>query len=248
MIVKAWTRLRSLLGIAFVVPFTAVLSTVTILSSFLGVQRIPTEIMRFWARWTLFVFGIKVQISGEENLPEAGGGIVTFNHQSHFDIPVLMRSTRKHIRFGAKIELFKIPFFGPAMRSVGTLPIARDNRAEVMRIYKDAEARFKNNTLFVLAPEGTRQVEPQIGKFKKGPFNFALNAGVPIIPVVIKGAHAVLPKKSLTVNVGRLSRTIYVRYLPPIVTKGLGPEALETVLEKARAAMTESYANLPTEN
>jgi 1-acyl-sn-glycerol-3-phosphate acyltransferase len=245
MIVAVWTRIRSVFGVIFVVPFTALFSSLTILSSFMGPQRIPTEVMRFWARWVLFVFGIRVVASGEENLPETGGGIITFNHQSHFDIPVLMRSTRKHVRFGAKIELFKIPVFGPAMRSVGTLPIARDNRAEVMRIYKDAEARFKDNTLFLLAPEGTRQSEPKIGRFKKGPFTFAINAGVPIIPVVIKGAYTVLPKGSLTVNVGKMSRTIYIQYLPPISTKGLGLDAVESVLAQAHSAMLAAYDKLP---
>src|SRR5690606_17085370 len=110
--------------------------------------------------------------------------------------------TEKHIRFGAKIELFKIPFFGRAMRAVGTLPIARENRAGVFKIYKEAERQFSRDVIFVLAPEGTRQKEPRIGRFKKGPFIFAINARVPIIPAVLRGAHEVLPKKSLLVNVG----------------------------------------------
>jgi 1-acyl-sn-glycerol-3-phosphate acyltransferase len=178
----------------------------------------------------------------------AGGGILVFNHQSLFDIPVVISTTFKHIRFGAKIELFKVPFFGAAMRAAGTLPIARQNRNEVMRVYKEAEARFMRNTIFVLAPEGTRQKEPVLGRFKKGPFFFALSGGVPLIPVVIRGAHSVLPKQSLMVNVGRWTRKIHVEYLDPVITQGLGTAGVSELMNQVRDAMSDVYDRMPTGN
>jgi 1-acyl-sn-glycerol-3-phosphate acyltransferase len=246
--VVAYSRVRSLIGVVASLAFTGICSTLVIVFSFLGKYEVATAVIHYWARFCLWVFGIKIDFRGEENLPQAGGGIVIFNHQSLFDIPVIISTTDKNIRFGAKIELFKIPFFGPAMRAIGTLPIARENRNQVMQIYKEAEKRFAMNTLFVLAPEGTRQKEPQIGKFKKGPFIFAIDAGVPLIPVVLKGTHAVLPKKSATVNIGRLSRTIHVEYLPPIPTQGLTHDDLVRVQEIARNAMVASYESLPADS
>lgn len=235
------TRVRSMVGIVIASTMTVIASVLVIALSFLGRHETATWLIHHWARFCLRLFGIGVSVRGEGNLPAIGGGIVVFNHQSLFDIPVIMESTVKNIRFGAKIELFKIPFFGPAMRACGTLPIARENRSEVLKIYKAAETRFKMNTLFVLAPEGTRQKEPVIGRFKKGPFLFAINAGVPILPVVLKGTHAVLPKKSMHINVGRIYREISVEYLPPIPTQGLSPADVESVLEKARAGMVAAY-------
>lgn len=226
------------------IPYTAVASSVVIVVGFInfpGSFELVTWIIRFWSKSLLWLFGIELKISGEELLPQEGGGVVVFNHQSLFDILVLMASTHRNIRFGAKIELFKIPFFGGAMRASGTLPIARENRAEVMKIYKDAEARFKINTLFVLAPEGTRQKEPVIGRFKKGPFIFAINAKVPLIPVVVTGTHAVLPKRSLNVNVGQLRRKIGVQYLPPIPTTAFTLGDVERLTESARQQMVERF-------
>lgn len=242
-----YTQIRSAFGIAFMIPFTLLASVICIALGAMKQTASATAVMRVWGNVALGLFGITCEVTGEERLPASGGGIVVFNHQSLFDIPVLMQSTLKHIRFGAKIELFSIPFFGAAMRAVGTLPIARENRSQVMRIYKEAEARFAENLLFVLAPEGTRQKEPQIGRFKKGPFLFAINAGVPLIPVVIKGTHAVLPKKSLSINVGRRTRTIHVEYLPPVPTTGLDPRKIEEVLEPIREKMVETYARLPVD-
>lgn len=236
------TYLRALLGIVVLTLYTALCSIVCIVVAFLGQRDLCTTIIGHWASVVLGAFGIRSEIKGEVNLPEKGGGIIVFNHQSLFDIPILMTSTKKHIRFGAKIELFRIPFFGRAMRAVGTLPIARENRSEVLKIYKEAAVQFHHDTIFCLAPEGTRQKEPQIGRFKKGPFIFAINAGVPIIPVVIRGAHEVLPKKSLLVNVGRWSRTIYVEFLPPVPTAGLSPEKnLETLVDQVRSSMELAY-------
>ncbi len=238
------TLLRSIIGSAVLIPFTVVYSIVCTFMAFIGLRTICSAMIYQWATVVLDAYGIRRVVKGEEHLPEKGGAIIVFNHQSLFDIPILMTSTRKHIRFGAKIELFRIPFFGQAMRAVGTLPIARDNRAEVMRIYKEAEAKFKEDIIFCLAPEGTRQDEPRIGRFKKGPFIFAMNAGVPLVPAVIKGAHDVLPKKSLKINVGRWSRTISLEFLPPVPTTGLGPEDLDRLVERVRAMMVEAYERM----
>jgi len=211
----------------------------------LGLQELTTRLIYWWANVVLWFFGIRRIASGEENLPASGGGIIVFNHQSHFDIPVMVSTTRKHIRFGAKIELFKIPLFGRAMRAVGTLPIARENRKEVLKTYSEASRRFEKDFLFVLAPEGTRQKEPVIGRFKKGPFLFAINAGVPIIPVVIRGAHSVMSKDSLNINLGRLRRTVYLQYLPAVSTKGYALDKIDEIVKTVQDSMRIAYASLP---
>ena len=244
--ILATTYVRAVLSTLFCIAFTLFMSIFVITAGQVGCARLATKFMRFWSQMVLWVFNVRVNATGLGNLPASGGAIMVFNHQSHFDIPVLMLSTKQSIRFGAKIELFKIPMFGLAMRAVGTLPIARDNRNEVLRIYKMAATRFKENTIFVLAPEGTRQSEPKLGKFKKGPVFFALGAQVPIIPAVIKGAGSVLPKGGIAVNVGKWSRTVSVEYLPPIQTLGLGPENADRLTQEARESMNAVFEGRST--
>ncbi|RYZ73863.1 MAG: 1-acyl-sn-glycerol-3-phosphate acyltransferase [Proteobacteria bacterium] len=247
MTVSIVTRVRAIFGLTFAILHTAFFSTLVFAAGFANKQKLATKIITFWAKLVFKVFGIEVVTSGEENLPAQSGGIIVFNHQSHFDITALCASTEKQIRFGAKIELFKIPIFGPAMRSVGTLPIARENRSEVMRIYEDAAKRFREGTLFILAPEGTRQPEPKIGRFKKGPFIFATNAKVPIIPAVIRGAYEVLPRKTMLINVGKWKRQIHVQYLPPIETSGYSSRDIEPLVQKTREQMVAAYEALPSD-
>ncbi len=240
------TLFRAVIVSVFNLISTLMFSIVVMIFGFMNQQEIATMLIRGWAQTLLWSFGIHVDVAGEENLPATGGGIITFNHQSHLDIPSVVVATKKQIRFGAKIELFNIPFFGPAIGSVGTLKIARDKRAEVLKIYEEASKRFKQNILFVLAPEGTRQKEPRLGRFKKGPFIFAMNAKVPVIPVVLKGAFNVLPPHKVLVNLGKWRSTIYVRFLPPIESTSYTSETLETFVNDTFEKMNSVYESLPS--
>ncbi|WII70912.1 lysophospholipid acyltransferase family protein [Bdellovibrio sp. 22V] len=177
-------------------------------------RKIEDHIVEFWTRNACRMFGVKVVVKGRENIPQ-GGFLFVFNHTSFFDI-FAMNGWLGSFRFGAKIELFKIPVFGAAMRRAGILPIARERREEVFKVYQAAQARIAAGERFALAPEGTRQETERLGNFKSGPFIFAINAKAPIVPVIVKGAAAILPKGHTIPNWGVWSRTITLQVLPPV--------------------------------
>jgi 1-acyl-sn-glycerol-3-phosphate acyltransferase len=260
LLIWIFTLVRAFGAFVFLPALTLLTSVTVIAYGVIGRDEDITYHMWLWSRIVNWYFGVYVIADGFEKIPENGGGILAFNHQSHFDIPAITGSSRKLVRYGAKIELFKIPFFGSAIRVAGCLPIARDNRKEVFRIYEDAAKKFKQGIVYALAPEGTRQREPVIGPFKKGPFIFAVNSGVPIIPVVVEGANRVLQKSKLLVNLGCLRRTVLVRVLDPIyIDDSLSVEASSLgaasssspavldLLERTRAKMIAAYAELERE-
>jgi 1-acyl-sn-glycerol-3-phosphate acyltransferase len=182
------------------------------------------------------MFGVVVTEYGRENLTK-GGCLYLFNHTSFFDIFV-MHARLRGVRFGAKIELFKIPIFGSTMRKVGVLPIARDNRAEVIKIYEQAQIRAKNGEQFALSPEGGRNTsEESLKPFKSGPFIFAIRSKIPIIPVVIKGALEVLPKGHLLPNINSWKHTIEVHYLEKIFVEKYAIEQRRQLAELVRERM-----------
>lgn len=199
-------------------------------------RRWEDQIVYFWCQNTCRMFGVRVEVKGLENLPP-GGFLYVFNHTSFFDI-FAMNGWLGSFRFGAKIELFSIPFFGAAMRRAGILPIARDRREEVFKVYQAAEARIRAGERFALSPEGTRHLkDSQLARFKAGPFVFAINAKAPMVPVIVKGAAAVLPKNRLVPNVGEWNRTITLEVLPPIHTEEYSVEQRPLVQEKVRQVM-----------
>lgn len=185
-------------------------------------KKLEDALVSFWGRLSCRMAGVRVEVRGQENIP-AGGCLFLFNHTSFFDVFAIVGYI-PGIRFGAKAELFKIPLFAQAMRAAGTLPIARDNRDEVYKVYEEARARFARGDRFALSPEGGRFYGPALSPFKAGPFLFAMSAGVPVVPVVLEGAYEALPKGEFLFNRRRLRHTIVIHILAPVSTADYTPE------------------------
>lgn len=239
-----------------VMMFYITLSTIvfSILSLFIAlVFRAPDfgfELVRwFWGKVILFLVGVKLEVRGKENLPPDGQGyLYLFNHTSYMDIIAMVTGLPVIPKFGAKIELYSIPFFGPALRALGNLPIARDNRDEVLRLYKETEKRAQKGECFALAPEGTRQTGGELGRFKKGPFIFALGAGIPVVPLVIVGAEQVQPKGSFLMNVGnRWSRKIVLQIQKPVNAKNYTDATISQFQTATREQMAVDYDRIQKE-
>ncbi len=188
-----------------------------------------------WAKLSCLIFGIKVTVTGLENIPDEGC-LFLFNHSSFFDI-FAIAGYIPDLRFGAKAELFKIPVFAQAMRVMGTIPIVRQNRNEVYKAYDEAKERFKKKEKFALSPEGGRFYGPHLSPFKAGPFLFAMSASAPLVPLVILGAYECLPKGHIIANVDRSNRNIQLHVLKPISTVGFTTETRQALQAQVYAAM-----------
>lgn len=178
-------------------------------------RKIDTFIIHVWSKGICWFLGIRVHVSGLENIPE-GGVLFVFNHQSLMDIPVVHAGIPNDFRFGAKAELFNIPIFGPAMKHMGALKIARGNRSEAIQVLEEAASRMNKGFSFILAPEGTRQKEPVLGEFKSGPFIMAIQAKRPIVPVVINNIYKLLPKKAILMNMQSWYCDVDLKVLKPV--------------------------------
>lgn len=202
-------------------PFTVIiLGPTSILLHFLfNSRKIDDQMVVAWGQVCCWISGVSVIVEGRENIPTDTGCLFLFNHTSFFDV-FAIAGYLPGVRFGAKSELFKIPIFGRTMAAMGTLPITRNNREEVYKIYDEAKVRFQNGEKFALAPEGGRFFGPQLSPFKAGPFMFAMSAEVPVVPVVILGAHEALAKGHYLFNKSTWTRTIQMKILKPIQTKG----------------------------
>lgn len=236
--------LRSLIGMLLFIFVTVILSVVTIASTYIFANpKFESKIIKLWGRIALALFGVKLEVRGLENIPQ-GSGLFIFNHSSFFDI-FAMVAAFSEFRYGAKIELFKLPFFGKAMRKAGVLPIARQNREETFKVYQEANHRAQNGEKFALAPEGGRNYDDKLLPFKAGPFIFAINSNLRLIPTVIQGAHQIMHKGSLIPNVDCWQRKIRVSYLPVIDIQGVSLENRSILQKKAFLQMNEYISQNP---
>ena len=222
--------LRNISVILFYPFFIGLVSFLTLLFFFSANQQ--DKVLVLWGKVSCKWFGIHLKIYGKEYPPSMGSCIYLFNHKSLVDIIILSGFLKYQSRFGAKKELFKIPLFGQALRAMGTLMIDRENRQKSIEAYQKGSNAISNGMRFVLSPEGGRQLASHLQPFKSGPFIFAISNGIPLVPIVIKGADKVLPKGRLLPNVKQLKRTVEVHILEPISSKSFSFEQRHRLKEK----------------
>ncbi len=166
------------------------------------------------ARNLVRLCGVKVHVRGLDNLG-TGPYMFTPNHQSHFDIAMLLGYLPGNNRFAAKKEMFNEPILGAVLRTMGMIPIDRDNPLEAIQLLNDLKLDQFSTIIF---PEGTRSRDGNLLPFKKGPFVAAIHLGVPVVPVVCKGTSRVMPKgKYLSILPGEVEMVV----LEPIATSGM---------------------------
>ncbi|CAB1058339.1 Acyl-CoA:1-acyl-sn-glycerol-3-phosphate acyltransferase (EC [Olavius sp. associated proteobacterium Delta 1] len=190
-----------------------------------------------WARGILYVSRIKVTVNGLANIDPTQSYVYMSNHQSNFDIPVLLAYLPVQFRWLAKAELFKIPIFGRAMRGAGYVKIDRFNREAAFESLNEAARKMKNGVSVMIFLEGTRSRDGKIRPFKKGGFVMALDAGVPIVPVVLKGTWTIMDKSSLRINTGEVSLNIET----PIATTDYTRENKDDLIKSVRAVISQGF-------
>lgn len=235
--------LATLSGLLFIPIVTFIIGTACVVSAVLRAKDVPggpyDVLPRAWAKACLAVTGVRVVVHNRERALEGAPHIFVANHMSWFDIPAL-GSFLPRAKFVAKAELFKIPVFGAAMRSVGMVPIQRSNRKAAFGAYDEASRRIRDGNSVIVFPEGTRGDDYPLRPFKKGPFVLAINAGAPVVPVLIYGAREVIRRRSMLVH----PETIHVHLLEPVSVEGFGYDDRDVLADRVRLRIAEALALL----
>ena len=171
------------------------------------------RIQCLWAKWSLALAGVRTRVD-ISSLDPAKPYVFMANHQSHYDILVVLATLGPHwnLRFVAKDSLFKIPFFGPAMLRMGHVAILRENSRKAMKSIDAAAETARRGVCVLIFPEGTRSTDcHSLGEFKIGGMIMALKCGLPVAPIILGGTRAILPKHKLAPRPGLVTVTA----LPP---------------------------------
>jgi 1-acyl-sn-glycerol-3-phosphate acyltransferase len=153
-----------------------------------------------WARFLIPFSGVKVKVSGLENIPKNQPVIFAANHQGAADILLVLAFLPTGFRFAIKKELFKIPIFGWYLKKAGYFSV---DRATILSAYKIVETVvdfIKQGDSVLIFPEGTRTKTGELGKFKRGSLLAALKSGAPIVPLAISGSYQILKSGSWLFN------------------------------------------------
>ncbi len=159
---------------------------------------------KIWSRLILAIFNIKVRIKGLENISKKQNYIYISNHASAMDIPALIHGIPDQIRFLAKQELGKIPFWGWLLKYGGYILIDRKNPKRAIKSIQRAIEKIKSGVSVLVFAEGTRSVDGKLLPFKRGGFMLAIKSKTPVIPVTILGSHKIMKKHKLEINPGTI--------------------------------------------
>ena len=221
--------LRSLAATWSIIPtFAAALPIWALTGSVREAQNFASSVFGDYAA---ALVGLRLNVKGEHNIWARRPAVFVFNHQSKADVIITAKLLRRDIAGVGKKELRQYPLIGQLLEFAGVVFIDRKNSAsaiEAMTPLVDA-MRFEGKSV-VISPEGTRTVSPRLGPFKKGAFHLAMQAGVPVVPIVIHNAIDVAPKGEFVFR----SATVDVEVLAPIDTSEWQPKTIDKHVAEVR--------------
>ena len=194
-----------------------------------------------WGEFGSALAGIRIDVHGEQHLWAERPAVFLFNHQSAIDVLIVAKLLRRDFTAIAKKEIAANPLVAPVFRVADTVFIDRRNAERAIEALEPVVRTLHNGLSVAIAPEGTRSAGDRLGPFKKGPFHIALQAGVPIVPIVIHNATDVLPKGGFFIRPSE----VRVDVLPPIETDDWDVDMIDEHVAEVRDAFAEALGHPP---
>jgi len=190
-----------------------------------------------WARVCSAVVPIFVKVIGKENIDRKQSYVVVSNHQSHFDIFVIYGWVFMDLKWVMKKELRKVPFLGWACEKIEFIYVDRSDNQKAVESLRLAKSKIKNGTSIIFFPEGTRSMDGEIARFKKGAFKMALDLQLPILPITIKGTRKILPSNTYNLLPGKAEMIIH----EAISTDDYNERNIDDLIKKTRDLICDHF-------
>ncbi|MFC2102941.1 lysophospholipid acyltransferase family protein [Bacteroidota bacterium] len=197
------------------------------------------KVSKWFSSGILKISGIKLNITGLENLSAEKTYVFVPNHSSQYDITSLQYSIPNRMSMIFKKELARIPIFGWTLYLGPYIVIDRNSFSKAMESIEEAKERMeKQNISVVVFAEGTRSKTGEIQSFKRGAFRLATKVGYPIIPVSISGSNKIMPKGTFKISPG----TIDIHFDKPIPSEGVESRSGEIeLMNRVREVVVQNH-------
>ena len=237
-LIYAWAPVANLLWYFY----TVVMATISlVVSPFDRTGAMQHWCARWWCRLIAWTIGARISVRGAENLEPAGTYVYMANHCSLVDIPAMFAYLPYQFRIMAKKELFYVPFMGWHLWTAGNFPVDRGDPRKTARSLRNVVEGVRNGKSLAVFPEGTRSTDGKLQEFKPGSFKIAVRAGVPVVPVAIRGTHEILPKHSLVPRPGKVEVIIG----KPVCTRDSSEKDVRILMETVHRAIESQLEPIP---
>ena len=182
----------------------------------------------------------RIRVSGGGNVKANQVYVVVSNHQSVADIPVIAH-LKLDTKWLAKAELFRLPVAGWMLRMAGDVPIERSDRRKGAIAMMRCARYLRQRCSVVFFPEGTRSRDGRVLPFNDGPFHLAVREQVPILPLVVEGSGAALPRNSWIFGA---AQDIHLRILEPVSVDGWNLKQVPALRDAVRQRIVDELDRL----
>lgn len=197
-------------------------------------------LMRVHGFLLLLFAGVRLKITGGENIPSAGAYIIAPNHSSYLDIFCLYSIFKNYFVFTGKKEIEKWPLFHIYYTSGMNILIDRENALGSFKSLKRMANEIEMGNPLVIFPEGTiSKNAPQMGQFKSGAFAIAIQKQIPVLPVTFKTNWKLLSRSGFWKGSAGPGISEVVIH-KPVITTGLRKENIEQIKEDVLAIINSS--------
>lgn len=229
LLIWAWIALATL-GFTLMVGLSALLT-----APFDRTRRLPQRLTAAWATAIMRANPFwRIAIVGQEHLPRRGAYMLVSNHASLADIIVLYQ-LKSPFKWIAKDSLFRVPLMGWSMRWAGNIRLVRGSQRSIRASFLQALQCLKAGVPVMAFPEGTRSRTGELGPFKRGAFQLAVKARVPVIPIAVCGTREIIAPNSWTFLP---AKRMHVRVFPAIAAPPEAASAADWMCERARTLIS----------
>jgi 1-acyl-sn-glycerol-3-phosphate acyltransferase len=186
----------------------------------------------------------KIIIEGREKAIRGTTYVIISNHKSLIDI-LLANCLRYRYKWISKVENMKLPLLGWYLRMADYITVDRGDEESKAEMLARSFDSLKRGISIMIFPEGTRIPGNGLGFFRRGAFALAIDANVPILPVLIDGTGDILPKHGL---IFRSGYNLTVRVLDPVPPESFGTSNPEELAVKIRDLMSDELGKLKNNN
>lgn len=165
-----------------------------------------------WSRLFCIFSLVRIEVRGRENIDKNTSYVFVANHQGAYDIFLIYGYLNHNFKWMMKKSLRNIPFVGSACAAAGHIFVDKSTPSGVKETLQQAEATLQGGMSLVVFPEGARSWTGAMRPFKRGAFQLAVEFSLPVVPLTIDGAFAVMPRTTYNFKPGKIILTIH----PPI--------------------------------
>ena len=214
---------------------------------------LPFDRNRYVTHWVLVYQAIimsdiipiwKIRVEGREKALRGSTYVIIANHQSLLDI-LLINCLRYRFKWISKIENEGVPVLGCYLKMAGYITVDRGNDESKAEMLRRSYQCLKHGISIMIFPEGTRSADGETGFFKRGAFQLAIEAGVPILPVLIDGTAGILPRHGYKLGSGY---HVNIKVLDPVSPSEFGTGQPEVLAAKFQKIMQDELRDLRRRN